>query len=400
MALQLVYRYVALNGSETVESQILASSEDDALEQITKKGLEPIIVEVEWKDSFSTIISSSVPPARLAMFYRAFGARVGAGLSPDRAARLLVRNQPDARMRIMLSNLEDATSRGRSLGDAMLESGFPNRDSRVISLMNDVNKLKKSFNNLADDANRIAEIKRKIRGLLFEPMIIGFASIFLVWADFAFLVPRLKHFFSQLNDTGGMPAYVQDILNVGVFFKAHEPYSSIVYFVCALALVIFLFSPYFKKLFLLIPAFNKLSIYADQATIWSSFYLLYDSTLPPDEIARMISSAATRKDSKEALDNMAEQTSGGGSPGNAVLSAGFPDVIAMLAGSALSSPGKEAVLGGLEQLNEILRNEVLEQTQKVANVSLLLSLLFAALIVLFLAGTTIIPMLLSVISQA
>lgn len=396
--MQKAYKYLAKLGNEVVDSEMIAESEDDAFSKLKNKGLTPLTIDYNVNDSFALLLKNETSDQSLAVFYRAFGLRVAAGTDPSIIARMLIRNQKEPRLRMMIAEMESFLNNGAKIGEAMRLAGFPVRDCAIISAMDDAQRIGKTFSGIADDYERTSSMKRKFRSMMFEPILIGVSSVGLIWADLIFFVPKLHHFFKTLGSTQ-MPSYVNFIMNFGMWFSKNQPFASFLYFSFIIAIVFFMKSNTFKKSLMVIKPIKKLSVYSDNSRVWSGMRLLIDTPNDLYDSAILLKNAATRSDTKQALENFANITRGGASTSDAVERSGFPEDIAMMASSAFSAPGRQAVLSGMDQLVKMLNVEVTELSDKVNSASHVLTLLLAAIMVVILASTTVIPMLLATISQ-
>jgi type IV pilus assembly protein PilC len=396
--MQKAYKYLAKLGDEVVESEMIADSEEDAFTKLKNKGLVPLTIDYNINDSFALLLKNQTADQSLAVFYRAFGLRQAAGTDPSLIARMLIRNQKEPRLRMMIAEMESFLNNGARVGEAMRLAGFPVRDCAIISAMDDAVRIGKTFSGIADDYERTASMKSKFRSMMFEPILIGISSVGLIWADLVFFVPKLHHFFKTLGSTQ-MPPYVSFIMNFGMWFSKNQPFASFLYFSLIIAIIFFVKSDTFKKSLMIIKPIKKLSVYSDNSRVWSGMKLLIDTPNDMFDSAILLKNAATRSDTQEALENFANITRGGSSPADAVEKSGFPEDIAMMASSAFSAPGRQAVLSGMEQLVKMLNVEVIELSDKVNKATHVLTLLLAAIMVVILASTTVLPMLLATISQ-
>lgn len=397
--MNLAYNYLAKANNQTFSSELIASSKQEAIQKIKDKNLTLLNIELNYNDSFAVLLSKNVKPKSLSLFYNALGLRLKNEMDPSVILRMLIKTQRDPRLRLMIADMEGYLNFGLNVGDAMEKSGFSKMDSRLIKSMLDSKKMGNTFISLANDYSRISNMQKQFATLMIEPSIIFTASLFIIWADFLFLVPKMSHFFKSLGESH-LPSFVAHVINFGLFFAHHQPYASVVYFGAVIALIYFFTTKLFKELITnYIGPLKRLSVYSDQVRFWSGFILLYDTSNDVADSILLLREAASRKDTKNSLAIFSAKMREGVKPEVAVNASGFPEDIEMMVSTSISAPGKQAVITSLNQFIEALYIDLNELTAKVIMFSHYISLLFGAIIVMFLASTTVLPMLLATLSQ-
>lgn len=398
--MQKVYHYTAKNRQgNVIESAIFAVTRDEAETAIRRLDLKIIDIRFSLTDTINTATKTSFDLRELSQVYSTLGRRIDNGAEIPTALRETAEFVLDVRLKIALGMAESFAAAGQPLGNAFASSGFPARDCAMILAMQRAGSTGPVLVSLGQDYRRLASLKNKMQGLTYEPLFFFSLSYVLVWLATVFAVPRIQHFFKQLPNAH-LPGWVQSLYNNAALFDAHLVIGTTIYIAIAVGLITYLRTPAFTDLRDKIASFKALSERSDHAALWSTFATMYDAAITHPEIARMLSAAAIRDDSKIAFLRMYRTLqSGQSSLAQATQRAGFPPYIASAAARALSAGDATSVTAELRLLAENLAEDVdILATRVTKTIDILLKLTMGV-VLLAVALVTVIPMVLSTLSQ-
>ncbi len=398
--MQKVYRYTIKNRlGHIVEGALFAPDRPSA--EITLKRLDARVIDlaVSWPDTINTMNRSTFDLRELAQVYSTLGRRIENGTEIPTALRETAEFVLDVRLKIALGMAEAQSAAGQPLGNALAASGFPSRDCALIIAMQRAGDLGKVLLSLSQDYRRLASMRNKLRGLILEPAFFFGLAYILVWAATVFAIPRIQHFFAQLPNAH-LPPWVSALYGLAAVFDAHLVIGTVLYVAGAIGLIVFLRSPAFAALLDYVPVVRNLSERADHAVLWSTFATMYDAAITHHEIARLLAQAATRDDNRGAFVQMHRiLQSGQVALAQAVQRVGFPPYIASAATRALSAGDASSVVDELHILSDNLSEDVEILTTRVAKVTDITLKMVMGGVLLAVAMVTVIPMILSTLSQ-
>lgn len=395
------YNYIAkTSGGLTEEGILVANGEDEALSKLRKLGLRGF-VEINLGDSLNLLGSRSFDPGGLASYYMGLGLRLKNGMDPAVAVSDMKDQPRNFRLRIAAQELTSLVRTGMKLGAAMNAAGFPERDCAVIQAMEQGAKTAQGLENLSNDHHRTADVQRKIKGMLLEPMFIGLAGAIGIWVTIVFGVPIYQRAFAQMSADAAAkePSYVKFFYGFADLFDKAVVVDSVLYFLAIFGIIMFLRSKFFRRLLDNISTLRRFSEMVDHAALWGGFRLLIETSMDPEQIPFMMAKSAHRPDSREAFENLGILVRRGVRFPTAIKQSGFPDYIAKEAASAMSAPGIEAQVQALDMMRNILALRVAELTEKVVTLSRIMTVAGAGALVLAIAMLTFMPIMITEMSM-
>lgn len=398
--MQKVYRYTIKNRlGHIVEGALFAP--DRPFAETTLKRLDARVIDlaVSWPDTINTMSRSHFDLRELAQVYSTLGRRIENGTEIPTALRETAEFVLDVRLKIALGMTEAQSAAGQPLGNALAAAGFPPRDCALIIAMQRAGDLGRVLLSLSQDYRRLASMQSKLRALIFEPAFFFGLAYVLVWAATVFAIPRIQHFFAQLPGAH-LPPWVSALYGLAAIFDAHVVVGTALYLIAAAALILFVRSPTFAGLLDHIPVVRALSERADHAVLWSTFATMYDAAITHHEIARLLSSAAARDDNRGAFLRLHRiLQSGQVALAQAAQRVGFPPYIASATTRALSAGDASSVVDELRILSDNLSEDVEVLTTRVAKTTDIALKMVMGGVLLAVALVTVIPMVLSTLSQ-
>ncbi len=398
--MQKVYRYTVKNRlGHIVEGALFAGNREEAERTLHRLEARVIDLNVSWPDTINTMSRSQFDLRELAQVYSTLGRRIENGTEIPTALRETAEFVLDVRLKIALGMTEAQSAAGQPLGNALAAANFPARDCAMIVAMQRAGGLGPVLLSLSRDYRRLSTMRNQLRALIFEPAFFFGLAYVLVWAATVFAIPRIAHFFAQLPGAH-LPHWVSALYGLAGIFDAHLMIGTALYLASAVGLILFVRSSAFAALLDHIPVVRALSERADHAVLWSTFATMYDAAITHHEIARLLSSAATRDDNRGAFLRMHRiLQSGQVGLAQAAQRVGFPPFIASATARALSAGDASSVVDELRILADNLSEDVEVLTTRVAKTTDIALKMVMGGVLLAVALVTVIPMVLSTLSQ-
>lgn len=162
------------------------------------------------------------------LFARNMGAMLSAGLALTRALSVIERQTRNLKLKDVIAEVESAVRRGDTLNQAL--SKFPNIFSPLFIAMvragEEGGDLPAALTLIADQLERVYNLKRKIRGALIYPSIIVFAILGVGYLMMTQVVPTLAHTFEEMN--AELPSTTKAVIAVSNFLTEHALLSGVI----------------------------------------------------------------------------------------------------------------------------------------------------------------------------
>ncbi|PZP64901.1 MAG: hypothetical protein DI596_00750 [Azospira oryzae] len=395
--MDFAYDYIAKTPvGEPVQGVVYAVNRDQAWHKIRRMfGYEPGDIRLNPMESLRALVSSGFDPQDLARFYTSIGRRLERGRSLpdglDDALEFIL----DKRLRQAVAALRAAVMNGRSLADAMLISGFEERDAMAVRSVEPSGRTPQAFESLAKDLMRGIRLRRAIRSVLWMPV----ATLVLVYAlgygAITFMAPRLSKFFSMLPNTE-LPPFTEAFYAFAGWFNSHLVLGTALYLAVGAAAVLFARSPYLDAVVDRIKTVREMRSRADMAALWSSFAMLYEAGVNMEEACRLLAQAGRREKSRMAFAALGRNLRAGLPLEQACARAGFPGYVARGVASAASGGD---VASGIEEMAHGLYEDVAEMSDRLKNAVEIGSYVFIGLFVLGFVMVTWYPMVSATLSR-
>lgn len=155
------------------------------------------------------------------VFVRSLSAMLSAGLSLSRALSALKRQTKNKAFQNVISDLERSVGRGDAFHKAL--SRFPNVFSLLATAMvkagEESGNLPGSLKIIAEHLEKTYELRRKIRGALFYPVVIVAAMVVIGILMLTYVVPTLTSTFTELGVE--LPFLTRVIIGISSAFATH-----------------------------------------------------------------------------------------------------------------------------------------------------------------------------------
>lgn len=218
--------YQALNGDKvSIEGVVEASDRNTAIESLTKQGLHPLSLKAKDQEmSIDTFISRFIRPKvkteALVIFTRQLSTMVGAGVPLLKAINSLKEHTEDKTLHNALDAIYKDVQGGDALADAM--ERHPHVFNEVYVSMVRAGEaagiLDEIMGRLAQQQEKSATIKKKVKGAMTYPMILIVITVFAFFGLMLFVIPQIGKI---LTDLGGkdakLPLLTQIMLGISGF---------------------------------------------------------------------------------------------------------------------------------------------------------------------------------------
>lgn len=330
-----LYRYSASDvRGQYREGEIVAPDIDSAYELLTSGGLKVIDLVVDYVGSVSVATSSKASLREVSRVYKTLGRRMEKGGNVAQSVGQLTEFVEDIRLRNNLNLLGVLLSDGMSLGDAMRQAGFSSRDASIVSAMDQAGRSAEAFTSMATEYQQAHQAQSGIKKVLIMPTIFAFLAYILIYASLMFMVPATMEKLIELVGEKNMPPYAMLLYTVSGFLNSNFILSTVAYLAAGVGVFQFIRSQAFSRLMDGFKVVRRLSERSDQAMVWRSFALLYDSGMNLSNSASLVSETAKRTDTREQFEALAEMLASGMSLEQAAQSADFPSYVRDAVGSA------------------------------------------------------------------
>ena len=224
----ILFKYTAKSQQGKPHNGTLyADNHATAVAELTRRGLTPItLIETEDKSgvkkSFSSFFSSLQLTNRVktqdkVIFSRQLATMVAAGVPIARSLSILQEQTESSRVKAMAADLAKQVEGGQSLAKAM--AAHPDIISHVYVSMVRAGEsggiLSDVLDRLAEQEEKDAEIKSKVRSALMYPAVVGVAAVVAFFFLMLVIVPKLSGVFSDMGVA--LPIYTVIMLNISGF---------------------------------------------------------------------------------------------------------------------------------------------------------------------------------------
>ena len=169
------------------------------------------------------------------LFARNLGAMLSAGLPLARALAVMERQTKAFKLADVISQVEGEVRRGTSLHDAIAAQpkAFPSLFAAMVKAGEEGGDLPGSLAAVADQLERMYDLKKKIKGAMIYPCIILIAIVGIGFLMMTNVVPTLAQTFEESN--AQLPASTQLVIDVSNFLVANTVLALVLIFGALLA---------------------------------------------------------------------------------------------------------------------------------------------------------------------
>ena len=290
------FKYSAINlEKKKFSGTFLAQNERDLAIQLSKQGLFLLSCQTATDSPTKSFLNygNTVKLTELTTFCRQFSIMINSGMSIVQALEVLKSQDFTKFFKQILEIVYEDVKGGIMLSDALKKHGkiFPNFFRSMIYVGEASGKLDIILNSLADYYDSDAAIKKKTKGAMIYPAMLGLMTLGILILMMVFVVPTFKE---TLDDMGvPMPGLTRVIILMSDFIKAN--YLKILIIVVCLIVGIKIFSMtskgkyVFDTISLKFPLVKTITIAKITARFARGFSLLLNSGMDMVEAMETIS---------------------------------------------------------------------------------------------------------------
>lgn len=199
------YKYTALNiNKQKFTGTFLAEDEKDLAVQLAKQNLYLVSAsEYSGKtpSAFFTLGTGKVNMAELTMFCRQFSIMINTGIPVLECLESLLEQEFSTFFKNIMQIIYDDVKSGIVLSEALNKHSkvFPDFFRNMVYVGEVSGKLDQVFSALADYYDRDASVKKKVKGALSYPIMLGAMTIGIVVLMLAFVIPTFRDSLSALD---------------------------------------------------------------------------------------------------------------------------------------------------------------------------------------------------------
>lgn len=169
-------------------------------------------------------LGGKVKPKTLTSFTRQLATLVDAGLPLLRGLRVLERQEKNATLRRIISDLAGAIEGGSTFSEGLAQ--HPKVFNRLFVNMVKAGELggvlEVVLNRLAEFMEKAQKIKGKVVAAMFYPAAVMFVAVTILGVLMVFVVPKFKTIFADMLDGAAMPAFTTFVLNISDTIKNYS----------------------------------------------------------------------------------------------------------------------------------------------------------------------------------
>lgn len=218
------YTYIAKSQpTKTIQGNIEAESEQDAINKLTRIGYFPISVKHQTSslEKRGLISFRKISNKDMVLFTRQLSSLIESGVNILNALNILSEQTTNKYLEVILSDISGGIKDGKSLSDSL--SAFPHLFSNVYCSMvrsgEASGELKSTLKNLAEFLEREEEFKNSLRASLTYPLFVFTVSVITVLILLVFVIPRLITMFEDMGQVLPLPTRI--LINTSDFLRGY-----------------------------------------------------------------------------------------------------------------------------------------------------------------------------------
>jgi len=315
-----------------VEGIVQAKTSIVAVSKIKKMGFSRpqvrIDIEQSIRSGFGWLPSNDFDLRDKARLYETLSRRLQRDGSLVSALESAQEYLSDGRLKASVAILASQVNDGQPLHKAMVDSGFPIRDSMVVKGLSESGQSYQAFHDLSVESKARHQREQALSAAMRMPIAMLTAVYFALPAFFLGLGPRIATFFKRLGSQNtNIPDSIKTIYAAVDWVNLNIPAATLLWLSMGFASVILWKSSLWTSLSMRIKAFRDLAFKAEHASIWSVYGLMYSAGIPAQDICLVLRPTARLPQTSDALRRMSRRLAAGGDDREAIQAAGFPKFV-------------------------------------------------------------------------
>lgn len=230
-----IYSYRAVNEfGEVIDATTEAENEAAIMAMLRNQGYRPISIEEKVQSKALTLGSTALSLKDVIVFSRQLSTMLRAGMDLNRCLDVLADQSESKKLRNSLLDISASVKKGTTLSKSMEQQGdaFPSLLKRSVESGEMSGQMAEIIEKMADHYERDMAIRRRIKGAMTYPIILG---IVMVIAMVILLTKVMPNFVKMFTDSGvALPGLTQMVMNLSDLIVKH----GIVLFVIIVAVVV------------------------------------------------------------------------------------------------------------------------------------------------------------------
>ncbi|MCD6532139.1 type II secretion system F family protein [bacterium] len=214
-----VFEYTGRTATgQTVSGTLEAKNKDELIRLLRKQRV--IVTKIKKKPKhINIVIGSGVKAVEVSRFTRQFAVMIEAGLPLVQCLDILASQSTNKIFAKTLADIRDAVSSGSTLAQAMAKHKkiFDELYVNMVEAGEIGGALEVILKRLADYREKADTIRRKVKGALTYPAIVGTMLILIAWVMLTFIVPIFAGMFESLG--AELPKPTQIVINISNWMK-------------------------------------------------------------------------------------------------------------------------------------------------------------------------------------
>ena len=218
-----VFEYTGRTATgQTVSGTLEAKNKDELIRLLRKQRV--IVTKIKKKPKqINIVIGSGVKPVEVSRFTRQFAVMIEAGLPLVQCLDILASQSTNKIFAKAIADIRDSVSSGSTLAQAMAKHKkiFDELYVNMVEAGEIGGALEVILRRLADYREKADAIRRKVKGALTYPAIVGTMMVIIAWVMLTFIVPIFAGMFESLG--AELPKPTQIVINISNWLKRNLP---------------------------------------------------------------------------------------------------------------------------------------------------------------------------------
>ena len=316
------FKYIiATQAGKKREEELVAENIEEAKKQIEKKDDDEIILNIiriiEKGDSIWDRPHLSFQDKM--MFTKHLATMVKVGITITESLEILIGQTTEKHKKLMFQKMLEMIESGQSLSESVRKYDYIFSDVFVnmIATGEKSGTLDKTLEYLDVQLEKEYEIRKKVIGAFIYPVVLISITMMMSLGIVIFIMPKITKIFTSFDVQ--LPLITRMLIGSSEFMTT-KPFTAVG---GAVSIILFLiaifkfkkFKPFWDRVFLRVPVFGRILIYANLARIARTINSLIQTGVPITETLEITRKMLSNSEYKEAIGSAKEKVEQGGQLG-------------------------------------------------------------------------------------
>lgn len=353
------FNYVLVDDAgQKIKGSLSASNKSEAIDSLRLDGKVILSVEENYSGKFWIWSKPTMSIQEKMLFVSNLATMLRVGITIVDSLEIIISQTKKKKLIAMYQDIMDRLSTGESLSDALsnYENIFSGLFLGMIRTGERSGNLPEVMDYLSIQLSKEYELRRKIVSAMVYPLVIMSLTLTLAIALVVFVMPKITEIFDKFDVE--LPLPTRMLIGLSNFLIENTLLTiSMAVIVVILLIAMFkseILKPMWQRIFLRVPIFGKVMIYANVARFARSFNSLLQAGLPVVESLRIIADMMNVVVYKNLVEEVADKIEKGGKLGDgfAVNERLFPILVSKLLTIGESTGTLELTSGRIATLYE------------------------------------------------